>query len=254
MEQYTEAGMLALLGSGEYLDVMNEVDTYLLEARGGTVQESRVALLPTASGLEANGPNYWNGLGSSHFRRLGVKEVRATRILDHQSANDPEQVALLEESNLTYFSGGDPQHVIESMRDSAAWRRIETAYRGGMSLAGCSAGAMAMGGFTLAIRDIRAGQEPRWASALGLVPHIVVFPHFDRMRHWMGEELQKMIIASAPAGCVLVGIDENTALLRTYEPRDDRPATWRVMGQQSVTLFSANAEPRAFQVGAEIEL
>lgn len=47
-------GTVALLGSGEYLPVMNEIDTYLLQTIGGA-PAARVALLPTASGLELMG-------------------------------------------------------------------------------------------------------------------------------------------------------------------------------------------------------
>ncbi len=64
-------GAIALVGSGEYLDFMNSTDTYLLETLGGA-NDARVALLPTASGLESGGPKYWNELGLSHFKKLGV--------------------------------------------------------------------------------------------------------------------------------------------------------------------------------------
>src|SRR5260370_26899271 len=113
IQQPNIPGAIALVGSGEYLDVMNTTDTYLLGTLGG-VNNARVVLLPTASGREPQGPAYWNTLGLDHFQRLGVRDVRATHILDHESSASPEQLALLRDANLYYFSGGDPQHIIDT--------------------------------------------------------------------------------------------------------------------------------------------
>src|SRR5712691_4498564 len=106
-EKHPVPGTIALVGSGEYLDSMDTTDIYLLETIGGA-SNARVALLPTASGLEENGPDYWNDLGLHHFKQLGVKDVRATHIIDHSSASDPEQLALLDNADLYYLSGGNP--------------------------------------------------------------------------------------------------------------------------------------------------
>jgi hypothetical protein len=39
---------------------------------------------------------------------------------------------------------------------------------------------MMLGGYTLGIRALIAGQPPSWPAALGLLPHLAVLPHFDR--------------------------------------------------------------------------
>ncbi len=108
--QHTSPGAIALVGSGEYLDAMNEVDTYLLNTIGGAAT-AKVALLPTASGLELNGPTSWNKLGLAHFKQLGVSDIRATRIIGRDGAFDPTQLALLQGADFYYFSGGNPQHI-----------------------------------------------------------------------------------------------------------------------------------------------
>src|SRR5690242_1704311 len=91
-------GAVALVGSGEYTDAMLETDAALLETVGGAASAS-VALLPTAAGLEANGPSYWNNLGLGHFKKLGVTDIRPTLVLDHASASDPKQVELLRDAD-----------------------------------------------------------------------------------------------------------------------------------------------------------
>src|SRR5438874_638144 len=81
-------GAIALVGSGEYLRAMESTDAYLLETLGGA-SNGRVVLMPTASGLEANGPGYWNDLGLKHFQVLGVQDIRPSNIIQRENATDP---------------------------------------------------------------------------------------------------------------------------------------------------------------------
>lgn len=251
---YQQPGAIALVGSGEYLDAMNTTDAYLLETLGGA-EKARVVLLPTASGREVNGPSYWNDLGLRHFTKLGVKDIRATGIIDAASANDPEQLALLREADFYYFSGGDPQQIIQSMRGSAAWPIITDGYERGAVLAGCSAGAMALGGYTISIRQMMQSGHSAWADALGIVPQLVIFPHFDRMANFISNVVFQGLINTLPGGRTIVGVDENTALVRLAPPADNTDkARWRVMGQQSVKVFRRGQQTQILRVGDEIEL
>lgn len=249
-------GAIALVGSGEYLDAMNTTDLYLIETLGG-VKNAQVALLPTASGLEENGPSYWNDLGLRHFKQLGVEDVRPTGILDRASAEDPRQLALLEGANFYYLSGGNPQHTIDTLRNSAAWEIITSAYRRGAVLAGCSAGAMTLSAYTIAIRQIFMGEKPGWVTSLGVVPRLVVFPHFDRMANFIDNATFQELLSTLPDGIVAVGVDENTALVRVEANKtDDSMAVerWQVMGLQTVKVFVKGMEPGILHVGEEVML
>ncbi len=251
---HQQPGAIALVGSGEYLDVMNTTDAYLLETLGGA-DSARVVLLPTASGREVNGPSYWNDLGQHHFTNLGVKDIRATRIIDAASADDPEQLALLRDADFYYFSGGDPQQIIQSMRDSGAWKIITDAYERGAVLAGCSAGAMALGGNTISIRQMMQSGHSAWATGLGIIPQLVVFPHFDRMANFISNVVFQGLINTLPDGRTIVGVDENTALVQLAPSTDDTgKARWCVMGQQSVKVFRRGQPTRTLHVGDEVEL
>jgi cyanophycinase-like exopeptidase len=72
-------------------------------------------------------------------------------------------------------------------------------------------------------------------SAMNVAAGIAILPHFDRMRSIVGDEAFARITASAPAGITLIGVDEDTALVRI----DD---TWRVSGRQSMTVFDGTAQ------------
>jgi cyanophycinase len=232
---------------------MNETDRYLL-ATLGIVEQLSVALLPTASGLEPGKPDDWNALGGRHFQQLGVRNVRATMIVERADGSDAEQLALLLGADLYYFSGGDPQHLIETLRTSPAWETIVAGYHAGAALAGCSAGAMALGGYTLSPRRMLAGDVSAWRPALGLLPRFVILPHFDRMATFLDQALFQQILQALPADCLLLGIDEDTALVRLEAPASGQDkARWRVMGRQTVSVFDSNSS-RIFQVGDEVLL
>lgn len=245
-------GAVALVGSGEYTDAMLEADRWLIQTLGGPGQ-ARVALLPTASGQEANGPTYWNKLGLEHFAKLGVTDIRPSWIINNEMAHDAKQLDLLRGANFIYFSGGNPAHLIASLRDSPAWEIISSAYEQGGVMAGCSAGAMAMSGKTLALR-LAWGEGPiSLADALAVVPHVLVFPHFDRMIGRVGRAALRARLINVPPEITPVGVDEDTAFVRVAGTAPGQ-ARWRVIGRQTVTLFWHGRDPQVLRPGEEVVL
>lgn len=241
-------GTLALVGSGEYTDAMSETDQFLLS----TVQRDSpvVVLIPTASALEPGMPQEWNARGVRHFEALGVTATPLP-LLTREDANTPAIVAVLQAADFFYFSGGNPEYVIDTLRDTLAWEAITLRHRDGAVLAGCSAGAMMLGSAMLRVREVAAGGAPRWVTALGVARGIAVMPHFDRMSGFVGAEVFQRIIASAPAGMTLVGVDEDTALVSGGEAGTMR---WHVRGRQTVSVYDEHAHRTVYQQGETISL
>src|SRR5690242_9397865 len=106
--QRTRPGALALVGSGEYLPVMDETDRFLLDTLGGPAR-ARVVVLPTASALEPGVPERWNSMGAAHFRALGA-QVSPIMLLTRDDAQDERVLAELRGADMYYFSGGNPEH------------------------------------------------------------------------------------------------------------------------------------------------
>src|SRR6185436_14044427 len=103
-----------------------------------------------------------------------------------------------------YLTGGDPGLVVDVLRDSPVWRAIAAAWRRGAALAGSSAGAMALGEWTLIRKAYPGHAQRRSKPALDLVAGVAVVPHFDTFGHrWVDS-----VLAVPPAeDVVIVGVD-----------------------------------------------
>ena len=79
-------GPIALVGSGEFLPAMAEIDAALLAASGRA--EPRVAILPTASWPDGEEVfRRWADMGAEHFTALGA-EVEPVLVRDRFDADD----------------------------------------------------------------------------------------------------------------------------------------------------------------------
>jgi cyanophycinase len=197
------SGPVALLGSGEFLPRMEPLDRRLLEGR-----QPRVVHLPTAAGQESGRRlRYWRDLARHHFEdRLGV-EVETLGVLDKNSANDPRNVAMLQDAGLIYLSGGNPGYLAAALRGTEVLRRIRDLCSDGTAIAGCSAGASAL---TAVAPDVRSGGGD--AAGLGLVPGLAIIPHYNAIRRWRRGMAQRFADA-VPDGVTLIGVDEHTAIV-----------------------------------------
>ena len=222
-------GLIALVGSGEYLPVMEDVDRYLLDSLNLNGRKPRVVCLPTAAGREGDDSvNRWSNMGLAHFTGLGA-DVTALRIIDRPSAEDERYESTLENADLIYFSGGDPGYLYETMKDSCAWKAAQRAWTRGAIYAGCSAGAMILGKRMPSFR-LMGTQE-----GFGILSAEFIMPHFDAIPAvWkpMIFALQKQL----KEGQRMIGVDEDTALIGSLDGK------WTVMGKSNVQVFSRNAK------------
>lgn len=222
-------GLINLVGSGEYLPVMIDVDRYLLDSLHLNGRPPRVACLPTAAGKEGDSSvNRWLNMGAQHFTELGA-EVERVRIVDRESANDPYWEPILEQADLIYFSGGDPSYLYETMKDTRAWKAAQCAWERGAIYAGCSAGAMILGAH---IPGFRLGKTQ---EGFGIVPATYIIPHFDAIPGvWrpivfgLQRQLKK--------GQRMIGIDEDTALIGKVG------GEWIVKGKSNVHVFAPDGK------------
>lgn len=194
-------GRIALVGSGEYLPVMQDIEAWLLKDR-----PSKYVQLATAAAPEGDiSLAHWHDLGAQAAARLSVEQV-VIDVRDRDDANNPEWAELIAGAGLIYLSGGNPSYLAQTLRDTKVWAAIVNEWNLGASIAGCSAGAMAMCGYVPDFRHPRSGG----VNGLGVLPHIRVLPHFDRLSHWMPDFTLKPLVSK---DAETIGVDEDTALI-----------------------------------------
>ena len=226
----TLPGRIALVGSGEYLPVMHEVESLLLAGR-----PPRYVQLATAAAPEGEASlRHWHDLGAAAAARLGVEQV-VIDVRTRPDADDPDWARRIEGAGLIYLSGGNPSFLAQTLAGTAVWQAIAEQWRAGASLAGCSAGAMALAGHVADFRHPRGDGTP----GLGVLPGIRVLPHFDRMSKWVPEFAMH---AAFTGGARVIGVDEDTALVG--EPSADEHWQFTVMGRQAAWIVAPEHRTR----------
>ena len=209
---------IALVGAGEYLPVMTEIERALIDGRAPRYVQLATAAAPEGEESLAR----WHNLGRLQAERLGVQQV-VVDVRNRQDAQNEELAALIEGAGLVYLSGGNPAFLADTLRDTRVWEAIVAAHEAGAAVAGCSAGAMALSSWAPRMRDLVHPDQP---TGLGLVQNVRVIPHFDKMLGWVPDVLRNALLHK-PEGTMLLGIDEDTALV-------GGPYEWTVQGRQSV--------------------
>ncbi len=208
------SGTLALIGGGEWHDGCRDFDAELLARAGG----DEVVVLPTAAAFEH--PDRVVERATAYFSGLGAS-VRGLSVLRRADADDRANVSGVGDASFVYIADGSPLHLRSALKDSALFEAIVTAYRRGSVLAASGAGATVV---CDPMVDPRGGA---YTVGLGVVRDLAVFPYHGTA----ADHLRERSIDLLPRTATLVGLDEETALIR--EP----DVTWRVAGAGVVTLY-----------------
>ena len=211
-------GPLALVGGAEWREGCT-FDRGLLEASGA----EEVLVLPTAAAYEH--PERAVATARKWFEQLGGG-ARGLMVLGRADAENEANAAAVRESRFVYLSGGSPMHLRSVLKDSPVWNAILQGWEDGATLAGSSAGAMVL---CDPMVDPRGGA---FMLGLGLVEQLAVIPHHD---NW-SEDKARRTIQLAPAGLPVVGIDEQTALIRKPD------GSWSVEGAGRVVVYVDGGE------------
>jgi cyanophycinase len=228
-------GPVALVGSGEFLPAMREIDAGLLAATGRA--RPRVVILPTASVPDgADVFERWARVGTEHFSNLGA-EVEPVLVRDRPDADDAAHAQAIGEADLIYLSGGKPGYLSTTISGSRLEGAIWAAHARGAVLVGCSAGAMALADRHFEFRRRKMIWPVRWRDGFGFVANAAVMPHYNAFP----EAFSAMLVLQAPRGSAVIGVDEETAVV-------GRGGSWQVHGRGRVTLWHGRRRER-FRAG-----
>ena len=202
------------LGGGEWRPSCRDLDAELLERSGG----KEVVVLPTAAAYEH--PDRVVERATAYFADLGAT-VRALPVLRRADADDKKVLAGIDDAGFVYIADGSPLHLRSALKESKLFESFLHAYRNGAVVAASGAGATVV---CDPMVDPRGGA---YTVGLGLVEGLAVFPYHGTA----ADHLRERSIDLLPETATLVGIDEETALIR------DAESEWRVAGAGVVTLY-----------------
>jgi cyanophycinase len=210
----TKIGALALVGSGEYLPVMQELESALINSGVSNGKPNRFLQIPTAAGEESHDRlQFWESRGAEQARRIGTIQDFLP-VFTREDAFNIQYISRVKDAALIYFSGGDPGYLANSLRDTPLWAEIEKNWLSGASLAGCSAGAMAMsstmiyqGSSSVALMK----GEVKITTGLAFMNNVIIDSHFVT-RGRFGRLAEA--VAGNP-GCIGIGLGEDTGVLVT---------------------------------------
>lgn len=211
-------GTFALLGGGEWGEHSRDLDRDLVAAVGA----DEVLVLPTAAAFEH--PERVADRAADHFGPLGV-EARTLDVLHRAEAEDAQVAKEVRGAKFVYLADGSPLHLRSVLKDSALFDALLAAYHGGGVLAASGAGATVL---CDPMVDPRGGA---YTVGLGVVRNLAVFPYHGTA----ADHLRERSIDLLPQHATLVGIDEETALVRSPD------GTWSVRGAGAVTVYEATA-------------
>ncbi len=209
------AGGYGLVGGEEFRQGCEEMDRKIMRASGQ--DPSHVVIIPTAA---VTGPAKAANDGVRHFASLGGN-AEQLMVLESQHADDPSYSRAIAGAGVIYFTGGSPDHLLATLRDSLLWQTILAAVEQGAVLAGSSAGAMVMGS------QMRRPRLGGWVEALEVTPGVAVLPHHERSEP---SETSSQLQGQVPPDMTVLGIDARTGCL-------GRPGSWQVVGSGKVTVY-----------------
>jgi cyanophycinase len=225
------AGTVALVGGDEWTEPCAAFDTRLLELAA----TDEVVVLPTAAAFEH--PERAVDRATAYFRSLGAR-VTGLPVSNRREAETDANVSAIRVARFIYIADGSPLHLRSVLKGSAFYEAIVYAYRRGAVVAASGAGATVLADPMV---DPRGGA---YTVGLGLVSGLAVFPYHGTTAEHLRERSVDLLARDA----VLIGVDEQTAIVRTGDGQ------WEVMGAGGATVYRKNAKPKTVKKGSSIAL
>lgn len=257
-------GLVVLFGSGETLPVGQKVFDWLFRR---LMTPLRVAILETPAGFELNSERVAGRIGEFLERHLQNYQPEVTLVPARRrgtpfSPDLPEIAGQLVDADVSFLGPGSPTYAVRQLRDSLTWHTLQAVHRLGAAVVMASAAVVAASSHTLPVYEIyKAGHDLHWQEGLGFFEHyglrLVFVPHWnnrdggselDTSRCYMGQARFDELLKLLPAGALVVGIDELTALAV-----DLAGGACHVLGLGGVTLLSGDDE-RRFETGTVLPL
>jgi cyanophycinase len=200
-----DKGTLVLIGGNEDKDGERTV----LREVVSVSRARRMAVIPSASDIPRRKADDYVQV----FGDLGVDEVKVYDIRKPEEADRREYLEAVRDLDLAFFTGGDQVQLVSTLEGTRLIGEIRGAFERGMTVAGTSAGASALGDPMIYGEDdedtgFRKGAL-RWSSGFGLLEGVTIDSHFFKRRR-----LPRLVrFLSSGRSEVGIGLGEDTAVV-----------------------------------------
>ncbi len=220
-----ERGFIIPIGGGEDKQKEMLIHKKFVDISGGS--DSDIVVVPTASQLEATGPNY-----NDIFRDLGAGQVEFLPISSREDCDNPAFVEMLDRATGIFMTGGNQLRLSTILGGTLVAQKIRRCNAAGIPVAGTSAGASIMSEHMVAGGSGASGPAEDGVSlapGLGLTNAVIIDQHFTQRNR-----LGRLLSASSYNPFLIgLGIDEDTA---AFIGPDD---IFEVIGSGTVTVVDA---------------
>src|SRR5205807_6734553 len=110
-------------------------------------------------------------LATAHYRRLGAEPIVIDVLTRDDATGDK-----LAECDVLFLAGGSPAVLLATLRDTPFWAEALRRWREGLSLAGSSAGAMALCTHSL-VPEPGDRRPTQWRPGLGPIERVALAVH-----------------------------------------------------------------------------
>lgn len=205
-ESSSKHGRLVAIGGAEdkesELEILSRV--FALAPDG----YDKVTVIATASGV----PDEVLPVYESVFKRLGAGSVCTLGVRDRKEAADPQSIAMIADSGVIFFTGGDQLRLTNVLGGSDMLEAIRERFQSGAVLAGTSAGAVALSTTMIynggAADALRKGSV-KMSSGLGFVEGLIIDSHFLER----GRFTRLMEVGATNPEHLGVGLGEDAAVI-----------------------------------------
>ncbi len=262
-----QPGPVIIFGSGETSPGGRRAYEWLLRR---VDSPARIAILETPAGFEPNSPQVAGQVAEFLRVRLqnytmDIRVIPARKKGTPHSPDDPQIVAPMLDSDVTFLGPGSPTYAVRQLHESRAWNLLRAQHRLGAAIILASAASVAASRYALPVYEIyKVGLDLHWQDGLDLFGDfglpLLFIPHWnnnsggdglDTSRCYMGQARFQELLALLPGPVTVVGIDEETALII-----DPQAAQCSVLGKGGVTIVpdGGKGAARVHPSGADFPL
>ncbi|MEO1430973.1 MAG: cyanophycinase [Cyanobacteria bacterium J06632_19] len=217
-------GALLIIGGAEDKEGECEILQEFVRYAGGI--KARIVILTAATESPIEVGQKYTGL----FEQFGAEDVRTIDTRSKEDANSFIALQNIEKATGIFFTGGDQEKIVDTIKDTDLDAAIHRRFAEGMIVAGTSAGAAIMP--DMMIFDGDGQTHPRMEIAkmspgMGFLPGVIIDQHFLQ-RGRIGRLISALM--QQQEAVLGFGIDENTAMLVTNNKI-------QVIGKGAVTII-----------------